>query len=291
VLITGESGSGKELVARALHFSGPRRKQQYLSINCAALPDALLESELFGYCEGAFTDARRDKKGLFAMADGGTLFLDEVGDMSLTMQAKLLRVLQEGEFAPLGAEQVMKVDVRIVAATNRDLKAMVKAGTFRQDLYYRLDVVSIRVPPLRERKEDIPLLVEHFLDAFAQRSEQERTRMSLQAMQVLMAYHWPGNVRELQSVVTTSAVFADEGVVTTESLRTKPEVFAGAGHASSAVPNLETLNLRDLEKQAVILALRRTEGNKQKAAKVLGISRRALYNKLEAYGIESDKIL
>ena len=290
VLITGESGSGKELVARALHFSGPRRKLQFLSINCAALPDALLESELFGHAEGAFTDARRARKGLFDLADEGTLFLDEVGDMSLTMQAKLLRVLQEGEVAPLGAETVHIVDVRILAATNRNLKAMVKAGTFRQDLYFRLDVVSVRVPSLRERKEDIPLLVNHFLDQFSSKSELPRPAMSMQAMQVLMSYHWPGNVRELQSVVTTSAVFADDGVVTTESLRTKPEVFQDSAYASTPVSTMETVNLRELEKQAVIMALRRTEGNKQKAAKILGISRRALYNKIESHKIDTDRL-
>jgi serine/threonine-protein kinase PknK len=290
VLITGESGSGKELVARALHFSGPRRKNQYLSINCAALPDGLLESELFGHEEGAFTDARRARKGLFDQAHEGTLFLDEVGDMSLTMQAKLLRVLQEGEVAPLGAEGVHIVDVRILAATNRNLKAMVKAGSFRQDLYFRLDVVSVRVPSLRERKEDIPMLVNHFLDQFASKSELPRPTMSMQAMQVLMGYHWPGNVRELQSVVTTSAVFANDGVITTESLRTKPEVFQDSAYASTPISTLETVNLRELEKQAVIMALRRTEGNKQKAAKVLGISRRALYNKLESHQIDTDRL-
>jgi len=290
VLITGESGSGKELVARALHFSGPRRKQQYLSINCAALPDALLESELFGHEEGAFTDARRTRKGLFDQAHEGTLFLDEVGDMSLTMQAKLLRVLQEGEVAPLGAEGVHIVDVRILAATNRNLKAMVKAGAFRQDLYFRLDVVSVRVPSLRERKEDVPLLVNHFLDQFSAKSELPRPTMSMQAMQILMSYHWPGNVRELQSVVTTSAVFADDGVITTESLRTKPEVFQDSAYASTPISTMETVNLKELEKQAVIMALRRTEGNKQKAAKVLGISRRALYNKIESHHIDTDRL-
>ncbi len=290
VLITGESGSGKELVARALHFSGPRKKAAYLSINCAALPDALLESELFGHEEGAFTDAHKRKKGLFDLADQGTLFLDEVGDMSLTMQAKLLRVLQEGEVAPLGAEKVHVVDVRILAATNRDLKAMVKAGTFRQDLYFRLDVVGIRVPPLRNRKEDIPLLVDHFLTQFAQKSSLPRPSMSMQALQVLMAYHWPGNIRELQSVVTTAAVFADDGAITTESLRTKPEVFQDPSYASSRTPGPETIQLKELEKQAVIMALRRADGNKQKAARLLGISRRALYNKLEAHRIDTDKL-
>ena len=289
VLVTGESGSGKELVARGLHFSGPRRKQRFISINCAALPDSLLESELFGFVEGAFTDARREKKGLFAIADGGTLFMDEVGDMSLTMQAKLLRVLQEGEFSPLGAEETVHVDVRIVAATNKDLKALARDGTFRQDLYYRLDVVSIKVPPLRDRKEDIPLLVDHFLDAYTARSNAPKPNVTLPSLQILMSYDWPGNVRELQSVVTTSAVFAEGGQITVESLRTKPEIF-GDGAYADALPNLGTLELRELEKKAIIAALIKAQGNKQQAARLLCISRRALYNKLESHKIDTAQL-
>ncbi|MBM4354411.1 MAG: tetratricopeptide repeat protein, partial [Deltaproteobacteria bacterium] len=291
VLVLGESGSGKELVARALHYEGPRRKERFVSINCAALPDTLLESELFGFMEGAFTDARKEKKGLFAQADKGTLMLDEVGDMSLTMQAKLLRVLQEGELTPLGGEQPVRVDVRLVCATNRDLKQLVRDGKFRQDLYYRLDVVSIRVPPLRDRKEDIQLLVEHFLSEFAQRNKVPRPRMSLQAMQVVMAYTWPGNVRELQSVVTTSAVFAEGGQITLQSLQAKPEVFGGRGPGAEPLPLADTLDLRDLERPPLAAALVKAEGNKQQAARLLGISRRALYNKLEAYKMDLEKLL
>jgi transcriptional regulator with GAF, ATPase, and Fis domain len=286
VLVTGESGVGKELVARALHFSGSRKKQRFVSINCAALPDTLLESELFGYVEGAFTDARKEKKGLFALADQGTIFLDEVGDMSLSMQAKLLRVLQEGEFSPLGSEETVKVDSRVVAATNRDLKAMVNKGTFRQDLYYRLDVVTIRVPPLRDRKEDIPLLINHFLEEYAEKNKVPRPKMSMQAMQVLLAHDWPGNVRELQSVVTTAAVFAEGGAVVLESLRAKPEVFGASSLASDSMPSLDVLDLHELEKRAIAAALLKSNGNKKKAAEILGISRRALYNKLEANNME-----
>ncbi len=291
VLVLGESGSGKELVARALHYEGPRRKEKFVSINCAALPDTLLESELFGYMEGAFTDARREKKGLFSLADKGTLMLDEVGDMSLTMQAKLLRVLQEGELTPLGGEQPIRVDVRLVCATNRDPKLLVRDGKFRQDLYYRLDVVSIRVPPLRDRKEDISLLVEHFLTDYAERNKVPRPRMSLQAMQVLLAYGWPGNVRELQSVVTTSAVFAEGGQITLQSLQAKPEVFGTRGPGGDSLPLADTLDLRELEKRALAAALIKVEGNKQQAARLLGISRRALYNKLDAYKMDVDKLL
>jgi transcriptional regulator with GAF, ATPase, and Fis domain/lipopolysaccharide biosynthesis regulator YciM len=291
VLVLGESGSGKELVARALHYEGPRRKEKFVSINCAALPDTLLESELFGYKEGAFTDARKEKKGLFALADKGTLMLDEVGDMSLTMQAKLLRVLQEGELTPLGGEQAVKVDVRLICATNRDLKLLVREGRFRQDLYYRLDVVTITVPPLRDRKEDISLLVEHFLSDYAERNQVPRPRMSLQAMQVLLAHGWPGNVRELQSVVTTSAVFAEGGQITLQSLQAKPEVFGNRGPGGDALPLADTLELKELERRALAAALLKAEGNKQQAARILGISRRALYNKLEAYKIDVEKLL
>ena len=282
VLILGESGVGKELVARAIHFEGQRKDHRFVSINCAALPDTLLESELFGHRKGAFTDASTEKKGLFALADCGTLFLDEVGDMSLSMQAKLLRVLQEGEFSPLGAEEVVKVDVRIVAATNRDLRQMVASGQFRQDLYYRLDVVSLRVPPLRQRMEDVPLLLDHFLNEYAARNNTQRPAVSPEALRVLMAYDWPGNVRELQSVVQTSAVFAQNGVVTLVSLQPKPEVFRKSPDAHLPLASLENLDLRTLEKQAVAAALARSGGNKQQAARLLGISRRALYNKLEA---------
>ncbi|GEM_PF-110311 len=283
VLITGESGTGKELVARALHFGGVRRSARFVSINCAALPDALLESELFGYTKGAFTGASADKKGLFAAADHGTLFLDEVGDMSLTLQAKLLRVLQEGEVTPLGTSRPVKVDVRIVSATNRDLAAKVKDGTFRQDLFYRLDVVAVEVPPLRERRDDIPLLVEHFLGEFSKRNALQRPRLHPSAMQVLMEYEWPGNVRELQSVVQTAAVFAENGVLGLEALRTKPEVFAKAANvfgASQMTLMDLPLDLRELERMAVEAAMVRAKGNKAQAAKLLGISRRALYNKL-----------
>ncbi len=277
VLVTGESGTGKELVARALHFNGSRSKKRFVSINCAALPDTLLESELFGHSKGAFTGAAGDKKGLFSLADQGTLLLDEVGDMSLTMQAKILRVLQEGEFSALGSERLTKVDVRVISATNRDLKSMVKTGEFREDLYYRLDVVSIRVPPLRERSEDIPLLVDHFLRQFAAGNDQRPCRVAPDAMHVLLTYPWPGNVRELHSVIMTASVFAQDGLITVESLQTKPEVLAQRPPRVSAWTS--TLNLRDLERLAIEAAMEQAGGNKVQAARLLGISRRALYNK------------
>lgn len=286
VLVTGESGTGKELVARALHFNGPRKAHRFVSINCAALPDTLLESELFGYAKGAFTGAVGEKKGLFSLADKGTLFLDEVGDMSLSMQAKLLRVLQEGEFSPLGSEHLLHVDVRIVAATNKDLKSMASQNQFRQDLYYRLDVVSVRVPPLRERKEDIPLLIHHFLEEYARGNSVEAPQMSPDALEALMAHDWPGNIRELHSVVMTSAVFAQSGVITLESLRTKPEVLQGRS-GSSRPSSLPSLNIRELESMAIQAAIEQCNGNKLQAARVLGISRRALYNKL-GYGEDRD---
>jgi DNA-binding NtrC family response regulator len=212
--------------------------------------------------------------------------MDEVGDMSLSMQAKLLRVLQEGEFSPLGAESAVTADVRVVTATNKDLRKLVKAAQFREDLYYRLDVVTLHVPPLRDRKEDIPLLVDHFLDQYAQKNRLPRPQVSLQAMEVLVSYDWPGNVRELQSAVFTAAVFAEHGTITLESLRAKPEVLSAAPVPRDPLQALDSLDLRGLEKRAILAALARAEGNKLQAARMLGISRRALYNKIDAFGLE-----
>ena len=286
VLILGESGTGKELVARALHYNGPRSSAPFVAVNCAALPDNLLESELFGHERGAFTGAVARRKGLFTVADGGSLFMDEVGDMSHAMQTRLLRALQEGEFVPVGAEEALSADVRIIAATNRDLEAMVKEGGFREDLYYRLNVVRILVPPLRRRTEDIPLLVDSFLTTYSERHGLDvPVRIADDALKALMLYSWPGNVRELQSTVWTAAVFAEDDVITLGSLESRPEVLEPVRGVNDTPAALDTINLRDLEQRSIREALRQTGGNKAQAARLLGISRRALYNKIEAFNI------
>jgi len=285
-LVLGESGTGKELVARALHYNGPRAGAPFVAVNCAALPENLLESELFGHEKGAFTGAVARRNGMFTAADRGTLFMDEVGDMSVAMQTKLLRALQEGEFVPVGATETVRADVRIIAATNRDLEAMVREGSFREDLYYRLNVVRIVVPPLRQRAEDIPLLVDRFLEAYSERHAlEDPIRIDDEAMKALMLYTWPGNVRELQSTVWTAAVFAADGVITRAALEARPEVLEHIRSAADKPSALDIVDLRELEQRALREAMRRTAGNKAKAARLLGISRRALYNKLGAFGI------
>ncbi len=290
VLIQGESGTGKELVARALHFNGPRGTRPFVGENCAAIPETLLESELFGYRKGAFTGAVANKKGLFEVANGGTLFLDEIGDMDLSMQKKLLRVLQEGEVRPVGASRTVRVDVRILAASNQDLLALCKAGRFREDLYYRLNVITVDLPPLRDRREDVPLLVQRFLEEFAAANGTEPRTVSQDAMDVLMAHDWPGNVRELRNEVYRASALSDRVVV--------PLVLSSAVSRRAAVPEpVEGLGEKplkemvkevtaDLEARVIREALRRSEGRKAAAARLLGISRPTLDSKIGAYGID-----
>ena len=299
VLIQGESGTGKELVARAIHYNGAARcNQSFVSVNCAALTETLLESELFGHVRGAFTGADRDRKGLFEVADGGTLFLDEVADMSLAMQAKLLRALQEGEVWPVGGRRAIKVDVRIVAACNRDLAEMVKTREFRQDLYFRLNVVKIILPPLRQRGEDLVLLVQHFLRAFAEKHGGPELKMSQSGLDRLLHYNWPGNVRELEACLTNACLFCDTDTLQEGHFTHKPELFkenpALPGEVAPDAPtrlggelmDLGNMSLSELEERAILAALERTGGNKVEAAKRLGITRQTLYNKLKALGIE-----
>ena len=279
VLIYGESGTGKELVARALHYNGPRREGPFVAVNCAALPESLLESELFGYERGAFTGATRSKPGRFELADGGTLFLDEVGEMGPSVQAKLLRVLDRKEFERLGGTRTIRTDVRIIAATNRDLEADVASGRFRRDLFYRLNVVSIRLPPLRERKEDIPLLVEHFVRKFNERMGKKVKGVSPEAMRLLMDYDWPGNVRELENAIESAFVMGKGDLITPEDL---PE--AVRGREGSAVPEGKGL-LDEGERRAILEALERTGWRKGEAAKVLGVSRATLWRKMKKHGL------
>jgi serine/threonine-protein kinase PknK len=289
VLIEGESGTGKELVARAIHYSGTRAKRAFVAINCAAIPANLLESELFGHVRGAFTGATADKKGLFEAADGGTLLLDELGELPLEMQVKLLRVLQSGEIQKVGSTRESRVDVRIVAATNRQLDAEVAAGRFREDLYYRLAVIPIRLPPLRERREDIPLLVQHFIAENQREGLGRITGITRPAMDLLTRYAWPGNIRQLQMVLKNVSLFADGEVLDVADFQSFPDII---GSSSAAAPlELSGRSMADIERDAILAALRDHRGNKKRAAEQLGIDRRTLYNKLATYGIVVEKEL
>ena len=282
VLIRGESGTGKEWLARSVHRSSPRASRAFLPVNSSAIPDTLLESLLFGHRRGAFTDAREDRTGLLLQAEGGTLFLDEVGDMSLGLQAKLLRMLQEHEIHPLGAPAPIPVDVRVVAATHRDLAAMCRDGRFREDLFYRLDVVPIEVPPLRDRLEDIPPLVQHFLARHGRRLGREQVSVSHEALERMRAHTWPGNVRELENVVQRALVLGSGPVIGPEDL---PESL-GAARLPGASDEVRSLS--DVEREQVTRAMQAARGNKSAAARLLGLDRKTLYRKLELYGIRSE---
>jgi DNA-binding NtrC family response regulator len=283
VLILGESGTGKELVAHAVHHGGARADRTLVKVSCAALPEGLLESELFGHERGAFTGARDRRKGRFELAHGGTLFLDEVGDLSPGTQAKLLRVLQEQEFERVGGTATIRVDVRLVAATNRDLEGLVAEGTFREDLYYRLNVVPIRVPPLRERVEDIPVLLAHFLRAFAKRWAKPVPEVTAEAQALLCRHDWPGNVRELQHVVESMLVFSKGYPIGVADL---PPAIRGAGHDSDPGEGAAKPTLRELERQAITRTLVATGGNRRKAAEILGIGLKTLYRKVQEFGLQ-----
>jgi transcriptional regulator with GAF, ATPase, and Fis domain len=281
VLVYGQSGTGKELVARAIHYNGPRRDRNFVSENCAAISESLLESELFGYEKGAFTGADCRKIGLFEAADGGTLFLDEIGEMGVNMQKKLLRVLQEGEFRRVGGREALRVNVRIVSATNADLNKMIGEGTFREDFYYRIKVMTIRVPTLRERREDIPALSEFFMDRLAEETG-VRKKIQPDALRLLMAHSWPGNVRELENE-TRRLHAISKGDITAKSVGTLRSSPGRAGEAGG--DPFEGRTLEEIEKEAILVALKRAGGNKARAAKSLCIPRRTLYNRLKKYGI------
>jgi DNA-binding NtrC family response regulator len=281
VLITGESGTGKELVARAVHEASGR-VGAFVPVNCAAIPAELIESELFGHTGQAFTGARAARSGLFESADGGAIFLDEVGELPLQVQPKLLRVLQEGAVRRVGADREKAVSVRVIAATNRDLEAEVRAGRFREDLFWRLNVIHLHVPPLRERAGDIPLLVEHFVSKAAGASGSEPLRVSREALAVLTAYTWPGNVRELENAVERAAAFANGDEITVADL---PERVRTSGEAAGLVvrASAQRLTLDELEREYILETLRRTGGNKSRAAEMLGLDRKTLYRKLDEY--------
>jgi DNA-binding NtrC family response regulator len=283
VLITGETGTGKELVARAIHDRSAERNQPLIRVNCAALPESLLESELFGHVRGAFTGAVNARKGRFALADGGSIFLDEIATISASVQAKLLRVLQEREFEPLGAERTQKVDVRVIAATNRDLQVLAADGRFQNDLYYRLNVIPIRIPPLRERREDIPLLVEHFTSRLSASLGKPALRVDESAMDVLTGYAWPGNVRELENTIERAVVLATGSTIGRDLVLLMP----GAIGEKTGLPSTRLHeNVIWAERESILAALRGSGGVKKDAAEALGISQRALSHYLGKHGID-----
>ncbi len=287
VLITGESGTGKELVARAIHYMGPRKEESFIAVNCAALPESLLEIDFFGYVRGAFAGAAEDKKGKFEAADKGTLFLDEIGDMPLSLQGKLLRILEEKRFSPVGSNNSKSADVRVVAATNRELWQMVQDGTFREDLYYRLNVINIDLPPLRQRKEDIPLLVNHFVAQFNSEQGKALQGITREVERILMDYDYPGNIRELKNVLEFAAIMCAGDHVQTEDL---PQWLLRAVGPTVPerrfVPAEEPRTLYEIEKRAILEALYKNGENQSRTAAELGISRSGLLIKLKEYGYQ-----
>jgi transcriptional regulator with PAS, ATPase and Fis domain len=281
VLIDGPSGTGKELFARAIHELSERSSQRFVAVNCGALPDTLLESELFGYKAGAFTDARHDKPGRFSLADGGTIFLDEIGDVSRAMQTKLLRVLQERVFEPLGSVDSLRVDVRVIAATNKDLGQLVSKGLFRDDLYYRVNIAQLRLPPLSQRREDIPLLVDHFLDKFNRSQDKRVLGVSEDVLSLLLTYDYPGNVRELENIIEHAFVLCRRGLIEKHHLPAafRERIPGDVSHAHNGLTlrALEVIHIRD--------ALRRCGGNRTAAARQLGIDPSTLFRKIKSLQI------
>jgi DNA-binding NtrC family response regulator len=284
ILIFGESGTGKELIAREIHYKSSRVDGQFVSINCGALPETLLESELFGHVRGSFTGAVRDKEGLFAVAKGGTFFLDEVGETSPAIQVKLLRVLQEREIIPVGGVKPIKVDVRLIAATNSDLEQGVENGKFRADLFYRLNVIPVHIPPLRERKDDIPLLVEHFLNTYCEAGGKPMKTVTPGAFDILLRYDWPGNVRELENALERAVILQESNTITAEDLPEKMR-YAPGGKRGSIVA-ASNLTLEELEREYLLKILDETGWHKKRAAEILGINASTLYRKLQRYSCE-----
>ena len=288
VLISGESGTGKELIAGAIHFNSLRKDGPFVKINCAAITETLLESELFGHEKGSFTGADRRKEGRFFQAHGGSLFLDEVSEMSLTMQVKLLRVLQEREFTRVGGEKNIQVDVRVMAATNKDLMEEVSRGTFREDLFYRLNVVGLQIPSLRQRTEDIPLLAQHFLEQFSDKNRKEIKGYTPQAMDQMIRYNWPGNVRELMNAVERAVVLARTDFLSEADFAFMETADQHIENAATASPHLNIsgdVPLEEVEKATILHTLEATGGNKSEAARRLGITRKTLHKKLKSYGV------
>ncbi len=282
VAIYGESGTGKELVARAIHYSGRRAKHPLIVLDCAAIPEGLMESEMFGHVRGAFTSAMTDREGVFQLANGGTLFLDEVGELSLPLQAKLLRVIQCREFRKVGGKNPIKVDVRIIAATNRDLRSMAAEGKFREDLFYRLEVIPLVIPPLRQRKEDVPLLVDHFIQEFNRNNKKQVRGVSTRTMGVLLRYHWPGNIRELENCIERAAVMADGDILDVTDLNQVLRPVGTGAPSPPVVSDSWPLSLREAERDLILKTLQSVQGNRTRAAELLGISLRGLHYKLKS---------
>jgi two-component system NtrC family response regulator len=289
VLLTGESGTGKELLARAIHFNSGRARGAFVTVNCAAIPEQLLESELFGHRRGSFTGAVADKRGKFEMANGGTVFLDEIGELAPLLQVKLLRVLQEREIDKVGETRPIKVDVRVLAATNRDLEKMIAGGTFREDLYYRLAVVSIRMPPLRERVDDIPLLVDAFLEKHAQRLAHARPAIQKDVYSAFNLYSWPGNIRELENVVERALVLDQDGVIALDDLPDRLRTRAQRiGNVRIELPD-EGISLEKVERELILTALEKHDWNQTRAAAYLDITRSTLLYRMQKYALEREK--
>jgi DNA-binding NtrC family response regulator len=284
VLIMGESGTGKELIARAIHYNSRRRKKRLVALNCAGLSENILEDELFGHVKGAFTGAQSEREGRFEHADGGTLFMDEIGDMPAVMQAKLLRVLENGEIVRLGSNEPIKVDVRLISATNRDLDEMVAEKQFREDLFFRLKGVTLILPPLRERREDIPLLIHYFLQEFAARYNREIDGISPAAQQMLVAYSWPGNIRQLRTALENMVVLTQGKILGPESLPAEIQPGAGAEQIGG-MNNLVGISIEAAEKELIRNTLKMVDGNREQAAKILHIGERTLYRKIREYGL------
>jgi DNA-binding NtrC family response regulator len=280
VVITGQSGTGKEMVARAIHQLSPRREKPFIAINCSAIPSSLIESEMFGHERGAFTGADQRRLGAWELADGGTLFLDEVGEIPIELQAKFLRVLEEERLRRLGGKSEIMVDVRVISATNRDLKDEIKSGRFREDLYFRLNVFHINLAPLKERREDIPVLVQHFIDRFSREGGKKLQGVSPQAMKLLTDYAWPGNIRELRNTLERAVILCSSGVIESEHL---PSELASGGGESAYLKLPYGLPLREIEKEYILATLSRLQNNKARTAQALGISEKTLYNKLYRY--------
>jgi two-component system response regulator HydG len=286
VLVTGESGTGKEMVAAAIHNKSRRAAAPFVAVNCAALPEALMESELFGHAKGAFTDARADRKGLFLQAEGGTLFLDEIGDLPLPMQAKLLRALEERQLRPVGGDHEVPFDVRLITATNRDLETAVEEQRFREDLFFRVNVIQIDLPPLRARGTDILLLAQHFIELFTARSGKQITGMSEAVAEKLLAYSWPGNIRELRNAVEHAVALARYDKLAVEDLPEKIRAYSGRSVVLAGDNPTELVPIEEVERRYILHVLEAVGGNKTLAARTLGLDRKTLYRKLSQYGVD-----